>query len=100
MTAPDDMPHEQAAASPTPADAVHEDRNAGTRPALLDLPAQWAKLTSGQKLRAKQVGVVSTIALLGLGLYTASHSGQKEAPKRRRRPISTWAPGCAATASR
>src|SRR3546814_5746962 len=41
----------------------------------------WSKLTSDQKLRAKQLGVVSTIALLGLGLYTASTSGNKEAPK-------------------
>ncbi|WP_367120061.1 TraB/VirB10 family protein [Sphingomonas sp.] len=52
-----------------------------TRPALLDFRAQWSKLTSDQKLRAKQLGVVSTIALLGLGLYTASTSGKKEAPK-------------------
>ncbi|AHE53683.1 hypothetical protein NX02_09815 [Sphingomonas sanxanigenens DSM 19645 = NX02] len=48
---------------------------------MLDLRAQWSKLTSDQKLRAKQLGVVSTIALLGLGLYTASSSGKKEAPK-------------------
>ncbi|QJU60627.1 conjugal transfer protein TraB [Sphingomonas sp. AP4-R1] len=48
---------------------------------MLDLPAQWSKLSSDQRLRAKQLGIVSTIALLGLGLYTASTSGQKEAPK-------------------
>ena len=72
----------RAASTPSPR-SNDDDTAAGaaTRPALLDLPAQWAKLTSDQKLRAKQLGVVSTIALLGLGLYTASTSGKKEAPK-------------------
>lgn len=51
------------------------------RPALLDLRAQWTKLNSEQRLRAKQIGVVSMIALLGLGLYSATHSGSGEAPK-------------------
>ncbi|BBC73243.1 conjugal transfer protein TraB [Altererythrobacter sp. B11] len=71
-------------ATPPTAPSHHvddSDENAIARPALLDLPAQWSKLTSDQKLRAKQFGVVSTIALLGLGLYTASTSGNKEAPK-------------------
>lgn len=50
-------------------------------PALLDLSAQWAKLNSRQRLRTKQVGVVSMIALLGLGFYTATHSGSDETPR-------------------
>lgn len=48
------------------------------RPALLDLRAQWSRLTSDQKLRGKQIGVAATIALLGYGLYTASSSGTQE----------------------
>ncbi|MGB3931875.1 MAG: TraB/VirB10 family protein [Sphingobium sp.] len=80
MTSRNETPREPAAAAPTPPGEDRDERDAGERPALLDLPAQWAKLTSDQKLRAKQVGVVSTIALVGLGLYTASHSGQKETP--------------------
>lgn len=58
---------------------LHEDEV--SRPALLDLRAQWERLTSDQKLRAKQLGVVSTIALLGVGLYTASSHGGGDAPK-------------------
>ncbi|MDF0491121.1 TraB/VirB10 family protein [Sphingobium sp. H39-3-25] len=58
---------------------VHDD--VSLRPALFDLRAQWERLTSDQKLRAKQLGVVSTIALLGIGLYTASSHGGKEPPK-------------------
>ncbi|MFA6115478.1 MAG: TraB/VirB10 family protein [Sphingomonas sp.] len=54
---------------------------AGDRPALLDLRTQWARLTSDQKLRAKQAGVVATIAVLGFGLYTASSSGTQELAK-------------------
>ncbi|MCW2338195.1 conjugal transfer pilus assembly protein TraB [Sphingobium sp. B2D3A] len=45
---------------------------------MLDIRAQWERLTSDQKLRAKQLGVVSTIALVGVGLYTASSAGKKE----------------------
>ncbi|MDF0545594.1 TraB/VirB10 family protein [Sphingobium sp. H39-3-25] len=80
MTTPDDS---RPATPPTaPSHPVDDsDESVIARPALLDLPAQWSKLTSDQKLRAKQFGVVSTIALLGLGLYTASTSGNKEAPK-------------------
>ncbi|MBT0667389.1 conjugal transfer protein TraB [Novosphingobium profundi] len=66
--------------------APHGDRDeslngALPRPALLDLPAQWSKLTSQQRLRARQLGVVAMIAVLGLGLYTASTSGRKEPAK-------------------
>ena len=80
MTTPDEG---RPATPPTaPSHPVDDsDESVIARPALLDLPAQWSKLTSDQKLRAKQFGVVSTIALLGLGLYTASTSGNKEAPK-------------------
>src|SRR3546814_8754308 len=77
MTTPDETT--PAGSSSRPVDDNYE--SVVTRPALLDLPAQWSKLTSDQKLRAKQLGVVSTIALLGLGLYTASTSGNKEAPQ-------------------
>jgi len=48
------------------------------RPALLDVRAQWERLTSDQKLRARQLGIAATIALLGYGLYTASSSAPKE----------------------
>ncbi|MBO9579564.1 MAG: TraB/VirB10 family protein [Sphingobium sp.] len=41
---------------------------------------QWERLTSEQRLRAKQAGVAAIIALFGYGLYTASSSGTKEAP--------------------
>lgn len=52
------------------------------RPALLDLRSQWSRLTSDQRLRAKQISVAATIAMLGYGLYSASTSGTKEqAPK-------------------
>jgi conjugal transfer pilus assembly protein TraB len=56
---------------------------AGTHrgPALFDVRAQWDRLTSDQRLRAKQLGVVSTLALVGVGLYTASSAGKKEAPE-------------------
>src|SRR3546814_15594862 len=77
MTTPDETT--PAGSSSRPVDDNEE--SVVTRPALLDLPAQWSKLTSDQKLRAKQLGVVSTIALLGLGLYPPSTSGNKDAPK-------------------
>jgi conjugal transfer pilus assembly protein TraB len=48
------------------------------RPALLDLRSQWSRLTSDQRLRAKQISVAATIAVLGYGLYSASSSGTKE----------------------
>ncbi|WP_447725624.1 TraB/VirB10 family protein [Sphingomonas koreensis] len=51
---------------------------APARPALLDVRTQWSRLSSDQKLRAKQIGVAATIALLGYGLYTASSGGSKE----------------------
>ena len=51
----------------------------GTRPALLDVKAQWARLSAKQKLRAKQSGVAAAVGLLGLGLYGAA--GRHEAPE-------------------
>ncbi len=48
------------------------------RPAMLDLRAQWSRLTSDQRLRAKQIGVAVTIAVLGYGLYSASSSGTED----------------------
>ncbi|WP_176590653.1 TraB/VirB10 family protein [Sphingobium sp. EM0848] len=65
---------EQAGRTPS---ADHQDGRESTSPALLDLRAQWARMTSDQKLRAKQLAVVSTVGLLGFGLYTASSSGDK-----------------------
>ncbi|MDF0487723.1 TraB/VirB10 family protein [Sphingomonas sp. H39-1-10] len=62
-----------------------EDRDepgaAGRAPALLDLKAQWGKLTARQKLRAKQAGVAVAVGVLGLGLYsaTANHEPPKPA---------------------
>ncbi|CUS45217.1 IncF plasmid conjugative transfer pilus assembly protein TraB [hydrothermal vent metagenome] len=49
------------------------------RPALLDVKAQWARLSAKQKLRAKQSGVATAVGLLGLGLYGAT--GHNEAPR-------------------
>jgi conjugal transfer pilus assembly protein TraB len=80
MTAPEENPQGEAGPSARQGGEANETANIPPPP-LLDLPAQWSKLSSDQKLRVKQLGVVSTIALLGLGLYTASTSGQKEAPK-------------------
>jgi len=81
MSAPEETPERQAVAETSRSSADESGYAPPVRPALLDLPAQWAKLTSDQKLRAKQLGVVSSIALLGFGLYTASRSGHQEAPK-------------------
>ncbi|WBQ17661.1 TraB/VirB10 family protein [Sphingobium yanoikuyae] len=81
MISPDETPRAAPASAPHTIADDDATNGAPSRPALLDLPAQWAKLTSDQKLRAKQLGVVSTIAMVGIGLYTASTSGQKEVPK-------------------
>ncbi|MHA3790477.1 TraB/VirB10 family protein [Sphingomonas sp. YL-JM2C] len=51
----------------------------GRQPALLDLKAQWGKLTAKQKLRAKQTGVALAVGVLGISLYSAT--GHHEAPK-------------------
>jgi conjugal transfer pilus assembly protein TraB len=69
---------EQAGRTPV---AAHQEERESSSPALLDLRAQWARMTSDQKLRAKQLAVVSTVGLLGFGLYTASSSGNKPAAK-------------------
>jgi conjugal transfer pilus assembly protein TraB len=60
-------------------DDTHDARGQG--PALLDIGRQWSRLSSGQRLRVKQVGVAGVIALLGYGLYTASTGGQQGVPK-------------------
>jgi conjugal transfer pilus assembly protein TraB len=52
-----------------------ENRNVIRGPALLALKNRWAILSSKQKLRAKQLGVVGVVAMLGTGLYTASTGG-------------------------
>jgi len=48
-------------------------------PALLDLKARWQTLNARQQLRLKQLGVAGAISALGLGLYSASGEGAKEA---------------------
>ena len=53
--------------------------DAGARPALLDLKAQWARLSARQKLRARQLVVAAGVGVIGIGLYTAT--GHHEAPK-------------------
>jgi conjugal transfer pilus assembly protein TraB len=60
------------------ADAADDRLDQGSRPALLDIRSQWEKLTSDQKLRAKRLGVATTIAVLGYGLYAASTSGKQD----------------------
>jgi len=49
------------------------------RPALLDLRSQWQRLTSDQKLRAKQFSVAAVIGVVGVGLYTASSGNNDDA---------------------
>jgi len=82
MSAPDDIP---VTGGPLPqaASDTHVSRSAdadrdrtGSGPPLLDFRAQWSRLTSDQRLRAKQLGVAASIAVLGYGLYTASTHGE------------------------
>jgi conjugal transfer pilus assembly protein TraB len=56
------------------------DQGEAAGPALLDIKRQWARLSSGQRLRAKQIGVAASVALVGYVLYTASTS-ETDAPK-------------------
>lgn len=50
-------------------------------PALLALKERWARMSSKQKLRAKQLGVVGVVAMLGTGLYTASTGSDDSKPE-------------------
>ncbi|MFD2138267.1 hypothetical protein ACFSLT_28985 [Novosphingobium resinovorum] len=45
------------------------------------LRRKWSRLSSDQRLRAKQVTVACGIALLGAGLYAASSGSDEAAPK-------------------
>jgi conjugal transfer pilus assembly protein TraB len=58
-----------------PAPPERETGGASEHPALLDLKARWSRLSSDQRLRAKQFGVAGMIAGLGYALYTLSTSG-------------------------
>ena len=50
-------------------------------PALLDLRSHWLALDPGRQLRAKQAAIALVIAVLGYGIYAASHSlDDEEAP--------------------
>ncbi|TAJ74933.1 MAG: conjugal transfer protein TraB [Sphingobium sp.] len=49
-------------------------------PALLDLKAQWAKMSARQKLRARQLAVGVAVGALGIGLYAASGSKEDVKP--------------------
>ncbi|WP_342250368.1 TraB/VirB10 family protein [Sphingomonas sp. OTU376] len=49
-------------------------------PALLDLKAQWERLSSSQQLRAKQLGIVALVGGAGIALYTASSGTKPAAP--------------------
>ncbi len=53
-------------------DGVDRMSGDGRLPALLDLRAQWARLSAKRKLRAKQLAVASAVGLLGIGLYSAT----------------------------
>jgi conjugal transfer pilus assembly protein TraB len=78
MSASTDMPASGTPLPPVtpedrPSDHASLERDSmGMRPSLLDLRTQWARMTSDQKLRAKQLGVAASIAVLGYGLYAAS----------------------------
>src|SRR5690606_2054394 len=71
---------DNAAASRAPREHGTVPADGARGPALVDFRAQWERLTSQQKLRAKQAGVISVIALAGFGLYTASSSSNEQAP--------------------
>jgi conjugal transfer pilus assembly protein TraB len=75
-----------AASTLPPGSAAREhsgdDPIADRPPYRLDLAARWSRLSSDHRLRVKQAGVVSTIALVGLGLYMASRSSQQTAPSQ------------------
>ena len=66
-----------AVGSPLPPESARPERG----PALLALKERWASMSSRQKLRAKQFGVVGVAALLGTGLYTASTGGDDSKPE-------------------
>jgi len=75
---PDPMGGAQAEARPAaPPYQGGDALDRGDRPALFDLRHQWSRLTSDQRLRAKQIGVAAMIATLGYGLYSASTGGEK-----------------------
>jgi conjugal transfer pilus assembly protein TraB len=75
-----DMAQEETVlpAPATPRDGRRADPGASERPALLDIAHQWSRLSSGQQLRVKQVGVAAGIGLLGYALYSASSIGGKD----------------------
>ena len=69
--APTDEPSPyQAHLAAQAADAAASDAT----PALLDVKARWAALSSTQQLRGKQLGVAAVIGLLGYGLYAANRA--------------------------
>ena len=73
---PDDDSSSQAAPAPLPRNDADQWDPANTdRPALLDIGKQWSSLTSGQRLRVKQLGVATAIGLVGFALYSASSIG-------------------------
>ena len=54
---------------------------AGTASGIIDqLGDRWAQLSSVQRLRAKQLGSVAAVSLVGLGLYAASSHHHMDAP--------------------
>ncbi|MGE6694733.1 TraB/VirB10 family protein [Sphingobium limneticum] len=57
-----------------------EDAPRRPSPALLDLKAQWAKMSARQKLRARQLAVGVAVGALGIGLYAASGSKEDVKP--------------------
>lgn len=79
----DDMPSPEGTPAPKPvgaspyqehlAAAAAQDDGGPESPALLDLKARWAGLSSKAKLRAKQAALAGAVGVLGYGLYTASN---------------------------
>ncbi|GAD49640.1 conjugal transfer protein TraB [Caenibius tardaugens NBRC 16725] len=78
----DDMPSPEGTPAPKPAApspyqehlaaAAAQDDRGLENPALLDLKARWAGLSSRARLRAKQAALAGAVGVLGYGLYTAS----------------------------
>lgn len=64
-------PYQEHLAAAAAQDAAH-DEGGPENPALLDLKARWAGLSSKAKLRAKQAALAGAVGVLGYGLYTAS----------------------------
>ncbi|MCP3732759.1 TraB/VirB10 family protein [Sphingomonas sp. MG17] len=77
MSGPDDRGTAPAPSAPD-AEPTGPGHIPGARPALFDVRTQWERMTSDQKLRAKQFGIAAMVGIAGYGLYSASSSTAPE----------------------